>query len=157
MGNNEAPTEIWRVPSGGGAAERVVGELRVWRRLRCRQRRRHGLIYAGDSLGGPLNLWWRPLPSGREHRITRGVGDYLTPRISRDGRRLVCEARTSTGSLRVLDLRAPAPGLGRSLTGGGAEDAAPSTARNGRMTFSSSRNGTRDVWISEADGTSPRP
>ena len=156
MGNNEAPTEIWRVPSGGGAAERVVGTQGVAQAPLPTAGGR-GLIYAGDSLGGPLNLWWRPLPSGREHRITRGVGDYLTPRISRDGRRLVCEARTSTGSLRVLDLRAPAPELGRSLTGGGAEDAAPSTARNGRMTFSSSRNGTRDVWISEADGTSPRP
>ena len=65
------------------------------------------LIYAGDQSGGALNLWWRPLRGGRERRLTRGAGDYLAPRISRDGRRLVCEARTSVGSLRVLDVREP--------------------------------------------------
>ena len=95
-----------------------------------------GLIYAGDQSGGVLNLWWRPLRGGREHRLTRGAGDYLAPRISRDGRRLVCEARTSVGSLRVLDLRAASPGLGQALTGAGAEDGAPSSARTGRIAFS---------------------
>ena len=65
------------------------------------------LIYAGDQSGGALNLWWRPLRGGRERRLTRGAGDYSRREISRDGRRLVCEARTSVGSLRVLDVREP--------------------------------------------------
>jgi Tol biopolymer transport system component len=115
------------------------------------------LIYAGDQAGGALNLWWRPLRGGRERRLTLGIGDYLAPRISRDGRRLVCEARTSAGSLRVLDVRLPMPGLGHPLTDAGAQDGAPSTARSGRVAFSSARNGTRDIWICEADGTNPRP
>ena len=116
-----------------------------------------GLIYAGDQSGGVLNLWRRPLRGGREHRLTRGAGDYLAPRMSRDGRRLVCEARTSVGSLRVLDLRAASPGLGRALTGAGAEDGAPSSARTGRIAFSSARSGTYDIWTSDADGGNPRP
>jgi eukaryotic-like serine/threonine-protein kinase len=156
MGSNEAPTEIWRVPSGGGPAERVVGSLGVARDPLPTPDGK-GLVYAGDQAGGALNLWWRPLRGGRERRLTRGAGDYLAPRISRDGQRLVCEARTSVGSLRVLDARVATPGLGPTLTGAGAEDGAPSAARSGRIAFSSARNGTMDIWISDADGTGSRP
>jgi Tol biopolymer transport system component len=155
MPNNDAPTEIWRVPSGGGAPERVVETQGVAQDPLPTPDGR-ALIYAGDQSGGALNLWWRSLRGGRERRLTRGVGDYMAPRISRDGRRLVCEARTSVGSLRAADLEAPVPGLGQALTGRGAEDGAPSTARTGRIAFSSARNGTLDIWISEKDGTSPR-
>ena len=146
MGNNDAPTEIWRVPSGGGPAEPVVETQGVARDPLPTPDGR-ALIYAGDQSGGALNLWWRPLQGGRERRLTRGAGDYLEPRISRDGQRLVCEARTSVGSLRVLGVREPSPGLGHTLTGAGVQDAAPSTARNGRIAFSSARNGTQDIWI----------
>jgi Tol biopolymer transport system component len=156
MPNNEAPTEIWRVPSGGGAAERVVETQGVARDPLLTPDGR-ALIYAGDQAGGALNLWWRPLRGGRERRLTQGVGDYVAPRISRDGRRLVCEARTSVGSLRVLDVHVPTPGLGHGLAGAGVDDAAPSTARTGRIAFSSARNGTQDIWISDADGVNPRP
>jgi serine/threonine protein kinase/WD40 repeat protein len=156
MPNNDAPTEIWRVSSGGGDAERVVATQSVARDPLLTPDGR-ALVYAGDQSGGALNLWWRPLRGGRERRLTRGAGDYLAPRISRDGRRLVCEARTSVGSLRVLDLRAPLSGLGHVLTGAGAEDGAPSSARTGRIAFSSARSGTYDVWTSDADGADPRP
>jgi Tol biopolymer transport system component len=156
INNNDAPSEIWRVPSGGGAAERVVGTQGVAQGPLPTPDGR-GLVYAGDQAGGVINLWWRPLSGGRERRLTRGLGDYIAPRISRDGRRLVCEARTSTGSLRTLGLDEKAAGLGEALTAGGAEDAAPSTARSGRMAFSSARNGTRDIWLSEAEGTKARP
>jgi Tol biopolymer transport system component len=156
MANNDAPTEIWRVPGGGGAAERVVASQGVARDPELTPDG-GGLIYAGDQAGGTLNLWWRLLRGGRERRLTSGAGDYLAPRISRDGRRLVCEARTSVGSLRVLDARAPLAGLGHALTGAGAEDASPSSARTGRIAFSSARSGTFDIWTSDADGENARP
>ena len=156
MPNNDAPTEIWRVRSGGGAAEQVVAGQGVARDPLPTPDGR-ALVYAGDQSGGALNLWWRPLRGGGERRLTRGAGDYLAPRISRDGRRLVCEARTSVGSLRVLDPRAPSPGLGRALTGAGAEDGAPSSSRTGRIAFSSARSGTHDIWTADADGANPGP
>jgi Tol biopolymer transport system component len=155
MAGNEAPTEIWRVPSGGGAVERVVGTMGV-ARAPAPTPDAHGLVYAGDQSGDALNLWWRSLRDGRERRLTRGSGDYLSPRVSRDGRRLVCEARTNVGSLRVLDPAAP-QGLGQWLTRAGGGDFGPSSARSGRIAFSSTRNGTSDVWISEADGGGARP
>jgi len=43
------------------------------------------------------------------------------------------------------------------LTGAGAEDGAPSSARTGRIAFSSARSGTHDIWTSDADGGNPRP
>jgi Tol biopolymer transport system component len=155
-GDEEAPTEIWRVPSAGGRAERVVETEGVALGPLPTPDGR-GLIYAGDPSGGALNLWWRPLSGGRDRRLTRGLGDYVAPRISRDGRRLVCEARTSTGSLRALELSGKAAGLGQALTAAGADDASPSIARSGRMAFSSGRNGTPDIWVSEADGGNARP
>jgi Tol biopolymer transport system component len=156
MPNNEAPTEIWRVPSGGGTAEPVVRTQGVARAPEPTPDGR-ALVYAGDQAGGVFNLWWRPLSRGRERRLTRGVGEYVSPRLSRDGRRLVCEARTSAGSLRVLELRAPGEPPGRELTRGGAEDAEPSVSRTGRIAFSSARNGTIDIWTSDGDGGNPRP
>jgi Tol biopolymer transport system component len=156
MPGDEAPTEIWRVPSGGGEAERVV-ETRGVARGPLPTPDGRALIYAGDQSGGVLNLWWRPLRGGAERRLTRGAGDYISPRVSRDGRRLVCEARTSVGSLRALDVSAAEEASGRSLTGTGGQDTAPSIARDGRVVFSSARNGTIDVWTSDADGGNARP
>jgi Tol biopolymer transport system component len=154
MNNNQPPTEIWRVPSGGGEAERVVVTEGIAESPLPTPDGR-GLVYAGDQAGGALNLWWRPLRGGRERRLTRGAGEYLAPRASRDGRRLVCEARTSKGSLRTLDLGPAA--AERSLTDGGGEDASPSIARTGMLAFVSGRNGTPDIWVSEADGSQARP
>ena len=156
MGSNEAPTEIWRAPSEGGAAERVVATLGVAQSPLPTPDGR-GFVYVGDQSGGSLNLWWRPLRGEHERRLTRGAGDYVAPRISRDGRRLVCEARTRIGSLHVLDLAAAAPGIGHALARAGATDTAPSSARDGRIAFGSERNGTADIWTSEADGGSARP
>jgi len=156
MGMNQAPTEIWRVPSGGGEAEPVVTTQGIAQSPLPTPDGR-ALIYAGDQEGGALNLWWRPLHGGRERRLTSGAGDYLAPRLSRDGRRLVCEARTSNGSLRSLDLRQAATGLGLELTAAGADDSSPSVARSGMLAFVSARNGTRDIWVSEADGSNARP
>ena len=50
--NNEAPTEIWRVPSAGGRAEVVVGTQGVAQAPLATPDGR-GLIYAGDQSGAP--------------------------------------------------------------------------------------------------------
>jgi Tol biopolymer transport system component len=156
MNNNQAPTEIWRVPSEGGQPELVVATQGVAQSPLPMPDGR-ALIYAGDQAGGALNLWWRSFRGARERRLTRGAGDYLQPRLSRDGQRLVCEARTSSGSLRVLGLRQSTEGLGLPLTASGADDTSPSVARTGKLAFVSARNGTRDIWMSEIDGSNPRP
>jgi eukaryotic-like serine/threonine-protein kinase len=156
MNNNQPPTELWRVPAVGGPPEPVLTTPGVAVSAQPTPDGR-SLIYAGDQGGGALNLWWRPLAGGRERRLTSGAGDYLTPRLSRDGRRLVCEARSSVGSLRALDLRQAGTGLGLQLTAAGADDSSPSIARTGQLAFVSARNGTRDIWLSAADGSNPRP
>ena len=157
MANNDAPTEIWRVPSAGGPAERVVGTQGVARDPELTPDG-SGLIYAGDQSRGALNLWWRSA-SGRAraapHPRSRGL-----PRAPdlRDGRRLVCEARTSVGL-------APRPGRARALAGarpradggGGRGRLARPPPGTGRIAFSSARSGTYDVWTSDGDGANARP
>jgi len=156
MNNNQPPTEVWRVATAGGNAEPVLVTQGIALSAQPTPDGR-SLLYAGDQGGGALNIWSHPLGVGRERRLTRGVGDYLSPRLSRDGRRLVCEARTSNGSIRALDMRQAAAGLGLQVTAAGADDSSPSIARTGQLAFVSSRNGTRDIWVSEADGSNPRP
>ena len=76
MPNNDAPTEIWRAPSGGGAAERVVATQGVARDPLLDAGRERPSIYAGDQSGGALNLWWRPLrggPRAAPHPRGRGL------------------------------------------------------------------------------------
>ena len=64
-----------------------------------------------------------------------------------DQQRLAPRARPATGRRR--------PGL--ELAGWGVEDVSPSIARTGALAFVSARNGTPDIWVSEADGSNPRP
>jgi serine/threonine protein kinase/WD40 repeat protein len=154
--NSEAPIAIWRAPSAGGPAEPVVETSGIARAPLPTPDGR-GLLYSGDQAGGALNLWWRPLGGGRERRLTSGIGEYVSPRVSLDGRRLVCEARTSVGSLRELDLRVAHEAVGRVLAAAGGDDAVPSVSKSGRIAFSSARNGAADIWTSDRDGANPRP
>ena len=128
----------------------------AWRGIRCRRR-----------TGGP-HLRGRPVGRGPQPLVASAAGRSRAsphPRCrglhraaSLAGRAAPgCEARTSVGSLRVLGVREPSAGLGHALTGAGVQDAAPSTARNGRIAFSSARSGTQDIWTSDADGANARP
>jgi Tol biopolymer transport system component len=151
---NRAPTGIWRVPASGGTPTPFIETLGVAKDPLATPDG-VALIYSGDRGGAKLDLWWRPLRGGGERRLTTGAGDYAAPRVSRDGRRLVCEARTPLRSLRVLDPRAPGtPWL--ALTGARTGDSEPSLAA-GRVAFTATRNGNRDIWIGSANGGNLRP
>ena len=102
MPNNEAPTEIWRVPSAGGAAERWSAP--AGRGAQPLPPAAAASSTRATSRAAPSTCGGVRSTAGRDRRLTLGAGDYLAPRLSRDGRRLVCEARTSIGSLRVVDL-----------------------------------------------------
>ena len=157
--NNQAPTEIWRVPAGGGPPEAVVptagSGIAVYPMPTADGL---GLLYAGDRLGERLNLWLRSLGSGEQRRLTVGSGEYVEPRISRGGR-LVCTARMSHHSLaqaRVAadDQRDPSESA---LTAPRSGDSEPTIDARGTVVFSSSRNGTRNLWILDRGGAEPRP
>jgi Tol biopolymer transport system component len=154
---NVAPAEIWRVPGGGGPAERVVATAGVALNPLPGPDGRT-FLFAADRPGEGMNLWARPMGGGQDRRITTGIGEYAEPRLSRDGRRLVCAARRVIASLSVVPT--DATGLSEpsdSLTGRGLGDSEPSlSARGDLLAFSSTRNGVSSVWIANGDGNAPR-
>ena len=75
-------------------------------------------------------------PGTTSRRGSRGTGGGSSARRARASGRCACWTWAQ-----------PRRVSARALTGAGAEDAAPSTARTGRIAFSSARNGTHDIWI----------
>ncbi len=95
---------------------------------------------AGASAASPAG------PGTTSRRGSRGTGGAWSARPAR-----------AWGRSASWTWARAAAGLGHALTGAGAEDAAPSSARTGRIAFSSARSGTHDIWTSDADGGNPRP
>jgi Tol biopolymer transport system component len=103
-------------------------------------------------------LWWWSPTTGEPVRLTTGVGEYGEPRMSADGRKMVgtlFEYRRALVSIPVVFDDSPRP---HQLTDGFAGDLEPSLSPSGgRMVFSSSRSGSRNLWSADADGSSTRP
>jgi Tol biopolymer transport system component len=154
---NAAPTEVYRVAAAGGTPERVVASASRAEYATVTPDGR-GLIYAANPTKAEMNLWWRPLVEGQPVRLTTGVGEYAQPRMSRDGRTMVCTLFETRDSLVRLDLGPGSTATSLPITDGYTGDLDPDLSRNGdRMVFSSTRSGQRNLWIARADGTDPRP
>ncbi len=154
---NAAPTEVYRVAAAGGTPERVVASASRAENATATPDGR-GLVYAANPTKAEMNLWWRPLAGGQSVRLTTGVGEYAQPRMSRDGRTMVCTLFETRASLVRLDLAPGSTATSLPITDGYTGDLDPDLSRSGdRMVFSSTRSGQRNLWIARADGTDPRP
>ncbi|HSG01524.1 MAG TPA: protein kinase, partial [Vicinamibacterales bacterium] len=154
---NAEPTEVFRVPSSGGPVERVVGTTR--RALAAfPSPDGSGLFYAANPDSVDLGLWWKDLRSGRERRITTGVGEYNAPSVSIDGTRLVGTVQDVRQSLERVALRFDGRATMEALTDGFSGDIDPAVSPDGgRIVFSSSRSGSRLLWTAPTSGTQPAP
>jgi Tol biopolymer transport system component len=156
-GTNAEPTEIDRVPSSGGAAEPVI---RTSRRavFPAPLPDGRGLIYGANPDTADVGLWWRPFRRGEPRRLTLGVGSYVEPRLSADGRSLVATLLELRQSLVSIPVRFDVGAQPRPLTDGYNGDLDPAVSpRTGEIVFSSSRSGNRNLWLVSADGTGARP
>jgi eukaryotic-like serine/threonine-protein kinase len=153
---NAEPTEVYRVAADGGTPERVVASAsRAAFAVATPDGR--GLIYAANPTKAELNLWWRPLAGGEPVRLTTGVGEYAQPRISLDGRTMVCTLFETRNALLRVSLGSE-PAIATSLTNGYGGDLDPDLSRSGdRIVFSSTRSGQRNLWIAHGDTTDARP
>jgi serine/threonine protein kinase/Tol biopolymer transport system component len=153
---NGEPSEIFRVPASGGEPQIIVRTTR--RALFPLPTAGGGLFYAANPNGVDLDLWWRPSSKGEPQRLTTGVGEYAEPRMSSDGRRLVSTLIEYRRALVSIPVAFEGSIRLRHLTDGFGGDLEPCVSpRSGRMVFSSSRSGNRNLWIAAADGSNLRP
>jgi Tol biopolymer transport system component len=156
LGTNE-PAEIFRVPATGGEPEPVV---RTSRRavFPVPMPDGRGLIYAANVDSSDLGLWWRPFGRGEPRRLTVGVGSYAESRLSADGRFLVSTHVDVRQSLLAIPVEAIAGAAPRALTDGESGDYDPAVVpQSGRIVFSSSRSGSRNLWLASSDASDPQP
>jgi serine/threonine protein kinase len=153
---NGEPSEIFRVPTSGGEPQIVVRTTR--RALFPLPDARGGLLYAANSNGVDLDLWWRPSDQKEPRRLTTGVGEYAEPRMSSDGRRLVTTLIEYRRALVSIPVAFDRPAALRHVTNDFDGDLEPCVStRTGRMVFTSSRSGSRNLWIADTDASNVRP
>ena len=156
---NIEPTAISRVTAAGGNIERVVVTAR---RAAFPFLNRDGtaLVYAANPDTVELNLWWRDLKTGRDTRLTSGVGEYTHPALSIDGRMMVGTVLDARQSLKRIAVQFDKPAQMADVTDGrgGSGDFDPVWTSDGaRLVFSTSRTGNRNLWMLRAGSAVPAP
>ena len=149
------PSEIFRVPSGGGELEPVARSAR--RAIYPVPLPGGDLIFAGNPETVDLGLWWKRAGASAALPLTTGLGEYAEPRLSADGRKLVATLVNQRQLLVAVSVT-NGPGTMHSLTDGYGGELDPSLdPRTDRLVFSSARSGHRSLWISRSDGTDAKP
>jgi Tol biopolymer transport system component/DNA-binding winged helix-turn-helix (wHTH) protein len=120
------------------------------------------IVFAGHR--GVRDLWRIPVSSGEPRRLN--LGDNLShPSVSRQGDRLVCVK--GAGNLNIWRTTGPSA-TALTPTGKGALrkrwiastkiDFAPKYSRDGKkIAFTSTRSGTRQIWVCDSDGSNAFP
>jgi Tol biopolymer transport system component len=116
-----------------------------------------GLLYAANPNTAELRLWWQPARGAPARQLTTGVGEYVEPHISADGKTLVCTVYELRESLVRINVDGK-PATESPITSGFQGDLDPALSPAGdRLVFTSSRSGSRLVWSARPDGSDARP
>ena len=102
----------------------------------------------------------RDLESGRETRLTSGVGEYTHPALSADGRQLIGTVLDSRQSLRRVTIQFDSPPRVEDVTDrrGGSGEFDPAWSPDGhQLVFRSSRTGNRNLWVMRTGSAAPAP
>jgi Tol biopolymer transport system component len=116
-----------------------------------------GLVYAANPAQAELALWWRSSDGTESRSLTSGIGEYAEPRVSPDGTTVVATLYDVRQSLLEVSVD-QGPGTVKPLSAGYTGDLDPSfDPVGGRLVFSSSRTGNRNLWTVRRDASNPRP
>lgn len=115
------------------------------------------LVVAQDKPEAPYQLWLIAYPSGSVRRVTNDLLDYDKISLSADGRAIVIQQETMVSHVWVMS-EGDASRAQQLTTGATARDGSGGVAwtPDGRILFTSTRSGTSDIWIMNADGTGVR-
>jgi len=153
---HDEPSQIYRVAADGGVPEPVIQTER--RAIYPVPMPAGGLVYASNPFSVEAGLWWQSAPGAPLRPLTSGIGEHSEARVSADGRHLVATYSSMRQSLVRLPVDGPAAGKPQPVTDGYTGDLYPSIhAASGRMVFSSSRGGGRNIWIANLDGSRALP
>jgi Periplasmic component of the Tol biopolymer transport system len=115
------------------------------------------LLFSGNPNSLDLGLWWQRNPGDEPVALTNGFGEHVESRVSADGKRVVSTLLDVRQSLLSISVAGDKPELAP-LTDGHSGDLFPSVdIRTGRIVFSSSRSGHRNLWVVDRDGSHPSP
>ena len=153
---NIEPTSVFRVAAIGGPLEPVIATARR-AAYPFSNSDGTGLVYAANPDTVDLNLWWRDLATGRDTRLTSGVGEYTHPVLSSDGRILIGTVLDSQQSLQRIAVDLDTPTQLEPITDGHSGDFDPWLSPDGeQLIFSSSRTGSRNLWVARG-AAAPAP
>ena len=157
--SNSEPSEIYRVSAAGGPVEPVV---RTARRAAFPAPLPDGLglLYAANPVTADLALWWQPVdaPTSFARPITNAVGEYRDLAVAHDTGDVVATLANLRERIVRIDMRGAPHEAERAITDGTTGDLDPTVSRQGgRLAFSSSREGSRNIWVAAEDGSDPRP
>ena len=116
------------------------------------------LLFSSNPSTVDAGLWWRRAGDGESVPMSAGVGEYVDSYLSPDGRRAVSTLVDVRQSLVQIPLQAGGSVEVRRLTDGYTGDLFPIFDASGRrLAFSSSRSGSRGIWLARPDATKPTP
>lgn len=156
------PSIIFERPLGAGlkpaGAPRALVDMKLWLREMIVTFNADEIIYTSGTDEEGDGIWRRRLmPGAKPEPILEGSDQYLSPAISRDGRRL---AFGKSSSPRAEIWRLPlgaGTGAASLVLSSTHSDLNPAYSPDGKyIAFHSTRSGASEIWVSNRDGSNPR-
>ncbi|HEV3197603.1 MAG TPA: DPP IV N-terminal domain-containing protein [Bryobacteraceae bacterium] len=150
-----AVEDIYLIPATGGEARRLTFDNAGLSALAWADNGK-SIVFSSNRTGATRGLWRIPLSAGAPVRLTPSVVDASQPAIAPRGNRMAYVS--SIFDVNIWELR----GSGKTavkhpLIDSNVIDSGPQFSRDGtRIAFRSTRSGSDEVWIVNADGSSPR-
>ena len=154
-----ASTDIYLMPAQGGEPNRLTFDHTSIRGLSWTSDGQE-IVFASRRGGSTYNLWKISLTDGKAEQLMTSERDAFSPTISREKNRLAYTQSLTDGNIWRIGTNgsrgAAEPPV--KLISSTQEDTSPDFSPDGkRFAFASRRSGSFEIWVSEADGSNPRP
>ncbi len=113
------------------------------------------LMLAPPGQSFVFQIWHLSYPEGEAHRLTNDLNHYQGMSLAADSHTLAVVQSETQASIWV----APVGDVSRArpvTSGSGKADLSVDWAPDGRIVYDSNQSGTDDIWITSADGGSPK-